>query len=81
MSKRFEPYSRWLQRNFYKITIKHTCEILKEMTAEQAIKFLEKELASAEKEREMEFWRLYYDSKYIRWARRKIKQLQAQIRR
>ena len=71
---------RWLQRYFHRGTIKQTCEILRKLEPQEAIKFLEEELRIAERQREAEFWRLYYDAKYVRFVRRQIERLQKKIK-
>ena len=75
-----QPPMRWLQRQFYRGTIKQTCEILRKLEPQEAIKFLEKELRIAERHREAEFWQLYYDAKYVRFVRRQIERLRKRLK-
>jgi len=44
------PPARWLQRTGYSITIKLTCEKLRELEPQEAIKFLEEELRITERD-------------------------------
>ena len=74
------PPARLLQRTGYRITIKLTCERLRELEPQEAIKFLEEELRIAERQREMAFWQLYYDAKYVRFARRQIERLRKKLK-
>jgi len=74
------PPARWLQRTGYRITIKLTCEKLRELEPQEAIKFLEEELRITERQREMAFWQLYYDAKYVRFARRQIERLRKRLK-
>ena len=74
------PPARWLKRQFLRIAIKRTCEKLRELEPQEAIRFLEEELRIAERQREFAFWELYYEAKYVRFARRKIERLREKLR-
>ena len=74
------PPARLLQRIGYRTTIKLTCERLRELEPQEAIKFLEEELRITERQREMAFWQLYYDAKYVRFARRQIERLRKKLK-
>jgi len=49
------PPARWLKRQFLRIAIKRTCEKLRELEPQEAIKFLEEELHIAERQQELAF--------------------------
>jgi len=73
------PPARWLKRQFYRIAIKRTCEKLRELEPQEAIRFLEEELHIAERQQELSFWELYYDAKYMRFLRRQIERLRKKV--
>ena len=74
------PPTKWLERMFHRLTIKQTCEKLRELEPQEAIRFLEEELRIAERQREFAFWKLYYEAKYVRFARRKIERLREKLK-
>jgi len=74
------PPTKWLKRMFHRLTIKQTCEKLRELEPQEAIRFLEEELRIAERQREFAFWELYYEAKYVRFARRKIERLREKLK-
>ena len=73
------PPARWLKRQFLRIAIKRTCEKLRELEPQEAIKFLEEELHIAERQQELAFWGLYYDAKYVRFIRRQIERVRKKL--
>jgi len=74
------PPTKWLKRIFHRLTIKQTCEKLRELEPREAIRFLEEELRIAERQREFAFWELYYEAKYARFVRRKIERLREKLK-
>ena len=64
------PPARWLKRQFYRIAIKRTCEKLRELEPQEAIRFLEEELRIAERQREFAFWQSEHILHHNRAARK-----------
>jgi len=72
--------ARWLQREFCRERIKHICELLRKLSPQEAIKFLERERDRVMRQQVMEFWELYYDRRYVRFIQRRIERLQRAMR-